>query len=114
MKSHPFLRRGGLALVLTIVLLTGCNKDLDRTPFYDLNTELVYRDPANYIKVLAKCYAGFNLSGNPGNPDVFAGQGKDEGETSYLRAYWYLQDLVTDEAVVAWNSGPLQELNTTS
>lgn len=114
MKSHPFLRRGGLALALTVGLLTACNKDLDRTPFYDLNTDSVYRDPANYIKVLAKCYAGFNLSGNSGSPDVFAGQGKDEGETSYMRAYWYLQDLVTDEAAVAWNSGPLQELNTTS
>ena len=114
MKSHPILRRGGLALALTVGLLTACNKDLDRTPFYDLNTDSVYRDPGNYIKVLAKCYAGFNLSGNSGSPDVFAGQGKDEGETSYMRAYWYLQDLVTDEAAVAWNSGPLQELNTTS
>ena len=116
MKSHPFLRRGGIVLALTASLLTACNKDLDRSPFYDLNTESVYRDPANYIKVLAKCYAGFNLSGqgtgSNGLPDVFAGQGKDEGETSYLRAYWYLQELVTDEAVVAWNSGPLQELNT--
>ena len=116
MKFPPFLRRGGLALAFTGALLAGslasCNKDLERTPFYDLNTESVYRDPANYLQVLAKCYAGFNLSGNPGNPDVFAGQGKDEGETSYLRAYWYLQELVTDEAVVAWNSVPLQELNT--
>ena len=118
MKSHPFLRRGSLALTLAASLLTGgltaCNKDLDREPFYDLNTESVYKDPANYIKVLAKCYAGFNLSGNSGHPDVFDGQGKDEGETSYMRAYWYLQELTTDEAVVAWNSGPLQELNTTS
>ncbi|WP_210513921.1 RagB/SusD family nutrient uptake outer membrane protein [Hymenobacter terricola] len=118
MKSHPFLRRGGLALALTVASfaggLTACNKDLDRTPFYDLNTESVYKDPANYIKVLAKCYAGFNLSGNSGTPDVFAGQGKDEGETAYLRAYWYLQELTTDEAVVAWNSAPLQELNTAS
>lgn len=118
MKSHPILRRSALALSIATALLTGgltaCNKDLDREPFYDLNTESVYRDPANYIKVLAKCYAGFNLSGNSGQPDVFAGQGKDEGETSYMRAYWYLQELVTDEAVVAWNSGPLQELNRTS
>ena len=78
MKSHPFLRRGGLTLTLAATSLAGgltaCNKDLDRTPFYDLNTESVYRDPANYIKVLAKCYAGFNLSGNPGHPDVFDGQ----------------------------------------
>jgi hypothetical protein len=118
MKSHPLLRRGGLQLALATALLTGglsaCTKDLDRKPFYDLNTESVYTDPANYVRVLAKCYAGFNLSGNAGSPDVFAGQGKDEGETSYLRAYWYLQELTTDEAVVAWNSGPLQDLNRTS
>ncbi|OGX90882.1 RagB/SusD family nutrient uptake outer membrane protein [Hymenobacter coccineus] len=109
---------GGAALAATAALLSGglsgCTKDLDRTPFYDLSTELVYKDPANYVQVLAKCYAGFNLSGNSGSPDVFAGQGKDEGETSYLRAYWYLQELTTDEAVVAWNSGPLQELNRTT
>lgn len=117
--KFPFaLRRGGLALAFSASLLTGsltgCVKDLDREPFYDLNTESVYKDPANHLQVLAKCYAGFNLSGNSGSPDVFAGQGKDEGETSYLRAYWYLQELVTDEAAVAWNSGPLQELNRTS
>ena len=118
MQHYSPWHRGGLKLALATALLTGgltaCTKDLDREPFYDLNTESVYKDPANYIRVLAKCYAGFNLSGNAGNPDVFAGQGKDEGETSYLRAYWYLQELTTDEAVVAWNSGPLQELNTTS
>ncbi|MGI4869550.1 MAG: RagB/SusD family nutrient uptake outer membrane protein [Janthinobacterium lividum] len=118
MKSHPILRRGGLTLAVATSLFTaslsGCTKDLDRTPFYDLNTESVYGDFSNYIKVVAKLYGGFNLSGNPGQPDVFPGQGKDEGETSYLRAWWYLQELTTDEAVVAWNSGPLQELNTTS
>lgn len=118
MKFHPYLRRSGLAFALAASLLTGgltaCTKDLDREPFYDLNTESVYRDPANHIQVLAKLYAGFNLSGNSGSPDVFAGQGKDEGETSYLRAYWYLQELPTDEAAVAWNNGPLQELNTIS
>ncbi|TYZ07428.1 RagB/SusD family nutrient uptake outer membrane protein [Hymenobacter lutimineralis] len=118
MNFHSLLRRGALSLAAAAALLTGgltaCNKDLDREPFYDLNTESVYKDPANHLLVLAKCYAGFNLSGNPGNPDVFAGQGKDEGETSYLRAYWYLQELVADQAVVAWNSPPLQELNTTS
>jgi len=118
MKFHPYLRRSGLAFAFAASLLTGgltaCTKDLDREPFYDLNTESVYRDPANHLQVLAKLYAGFNLSGNSGSPDVFAGQGKDEGETSYLRAYWYLQELPTDEAAVAWNSGPLQELNTIS
>ncbi len=111
------LRRNAAALTLTTLLaggLASCTKDLDREPFYDLNVESVYGDPSKHIQVLSKLYAGFNLSGDPGQPDVFAGQGKDEGETSYLRAYWYLQELVTDEAVVAWNSVPLQELNRTS
>ncbi|MBG8555651.1 RagB/SusD family nutrient uptake outer membrane protein [Hymenobacter guriensis] len=118
MNKH--LRRGAATLAVAAALLSGglssCTKDLDRYPFYDLNTESVYRDPANYIQVLAKLYAGFNLSGQgtTGSPDVFEGDGLDEGETSYLRAYWYLQELVTDEAVVAWNSGPLQELNKTT
>ncbi|MGI4831973.1 MAG: RagB/SusD family nutrient uptake outer membrane protein [Janthinobacterium lividum] len=118
MKFHPSFRRSSRGLAAAALLLTSglaaCTKDLDRSPFYDLNTESVYTNPANYIEVLAKLYAGFNLSGQgtTGNPDVFAGAGKDEGETSYLRAWWYLQELTTDEAVVAWNSGPLQELNT--
>jgi hypothetical protein len=117
MKSFSILRRSGQTLALAALLsggLAACTKDLDRSPFYDLNTESVYRDPANHIMVLAKLYAGFNLSGQTttGTPDVFAGAGLDEGETSYLRAYWYLQELATDEAVVAWNSVPLQELNT--
>ena len=119
MLSHPTptlrrsLRLATASLLLAAGGLAGCTKDLDRTPFYDLNTESVYRDPANYIKVLAKLYAGYNLSGQntTGAVDVFNGQGKDEGETSYLRAFWYLQNLTTDEAAVAWNSGPLQELN---
>lgn len=120
MNSRSLFRRGRLRLAAATLLLAGglgaCTKDLNREPFYDLNTESVYKDPANYVRVLAKLYAGFNLSGQTttGSPDVFAGAGKDEGETSYLRAYWYLQELVTDEAVVAWNSGPLQELNTTT
>ena len=119
MKNYAFLRcRLALTLVASLLAvgLSACTKDLDREPFYDLNTERLYQDPANYIRVLAKCYASFNLGGQTttGNPDVFIGQGKDEGETSYLRAYWYLQELVTDEAVVAWNNGPLQELNKTS
>jgi starch-binding outer membrane protein, SusD/RagB family len=118
MNFPSIFRRNGMKLAVAAALLAGgltaCTKDLDREPFYDLNTESVYGDPANYVRVLAKLYAGFNMSGNSGNPDVFAGQGKDEGETSYLRAYWYLQELTTDEAVVAWNSPPLQQLNTMS
>ncbi|MBK6481994.1 MAG: hypothetical protein IPG01_02395 [Chitinophagaceae bacterium] len=55
-------------IILSIIALslTSCLKDLDRTPFYGLNTESVYADPDNYIEVLAKLYAGFTTTGNQG------------------------------------------------
>ncbi len=106
------LTRGLAALLAAALLLgpTACVDDLDRSPTYDLNTESVYRDPANYVLVLAKLYAGLNLSGQSttGASDV---SGSDEGASSYLRAYWKVQQLPTDEAVVAWNDGSIQDLN---
>jgi hypothetical protein len=33
--------------------------------------------------------------------------GIDEGESQYIRGYWLLQELTTDEAVIAWNDGTI-------
>ena len=56
-------------IILSALSLTfsSCLKDLDRSPFYGLNSTSVYSDPANYIHVLAKIYAGFSTTGNQGN-----------------------------------------------
>jgi hypothetical protein len=35
----------------------------------------------------------------------------DEGFSQYMRLYWEHQELPTDEAVLAWNDGPVQEFN---
>lgn len=99
-------------IVSIIVLsLTSCLKDLDRTPFYGLNTESVYADPDNYINVLAKLYAGFSTTGNKGpdgKPDI---SGIDEGFSNYVRVYWNLQELPTDEAVCGWSDPGIPELH---
>ncbi|HUM47147.1 MAG TPA: RagB/SusD family nutrient uptake outer membrane protein [Chitinophagales bacterium] len=100
-------------LILTIlaVSFTSCLKDLDRTPFYGLNTESVYADPDNYIEVLAKIYAGFSTTGNQGpagKPDI---GGIDEGFSNYIRVYWNLEELPTDEAVCGWNDPGIPELH---
>src|SRR5438128_12609077 len=100
-------------ILLTIISFsfTSCLKDLNRSPFYGLNSESVYGDPANYIHVLAKCYAGLAISGNQGpagSPDI---GGIDEGFSQYLRVLWNLEELPTDEAVCAWNDPGIPELH---
>jgi hypothetical protein len=93
------------------VLFTSCFKDLDRLPFYEQTSVVIYEKPENYIHVLAKLYAGLAVSGQvgpAGNADL---AGIDEGFSQYLRQFWQLQELPTDEAVIAWNDGTIQELN---
>lgn len=102
-----------LTAILLLACTAGCVKDLDRQPFYEPNTDVVYRDAANYIQVLAKLYVSFNLAGQNtvGAADVTSGPNNDEGEASYMRSYWTLQQIPTDETVVAWNDASLQDLN---
>ena len=35
----------------------------------------------------------------------------DEGFSSYLRQYWQLQELASDEAVIGWNDGTIKDLH---
>lgn len=94
------------------VLLSSCTKDLDLEPKFGMSSAQVYNDPANYINVLAKLYAGLTLSGNEGpagDPDI---ADIDEGFSSYIRVYWNLQELPTDESICGWNDTGIPELNT--
>jgi hypothetical protein len=99
--------------VLLVLVLTGtsCVKDLDREPFFVETSASVYNDFSNYKRVLAKLYAGYALTGQQGpagNPDV---AGVDEGFSNYVRTYWKMQELPTDEAIIGWNDPGLPELN---
>lgn len=108
------LRLAGKSLLLAALLTAGstsCVKDLDREPFYEVNTDTVYRDPASYIQVLAKLYAGFNLAGQNSTGAADVSDNGDEGAASYLRSYWSLQQICTDETAVAWDDPSLQDLN---
>jgi hypothetical protein len=100
---------GGLAASL---LASSCTGDLDRTPFIEVTSATVYNNPAAYKQAAAKLYAGLALTGQEGpagKPDL---GGIDEGFSSYLRQYWQLQELPTDEAVIAWGDAGLPEMNT--
>ena len=97
---------GGVSL-----LLSSCFKDLDVVPLDDdvITSAVVYDDPDSYKQVLAKLYAGLSVSGQQGpagQPDI---SGIDEGFSTYIRQFWKAQELVTDEAVIAWNDGNIQD-----
>lgn len=107
------MKRISLIFSLTVAfLLSSCLKDLDREPFYEQTSATIYKDPKNYIHVLAKLYAGLAVtgqSGPAGNADI-ATSIVDEGFSQYLRMFWNLQELPTDEAKCRWNDTGIPDL----
>lgn len=101
-------------IILSVAFLAvSCFKDLDTIPLDKdvVTSATVYNNPAAYKQVLAKLYAGLALSGQQGpagQPDI---SGIDEGFSTYLRQYWKAQELPTDEAVIAWNDGTIQDFH---
>ncbi len=102
-----------LAVIFAALMFTACVKDLNLTP-KDPNivTSLtVYSTPESYKEGLAKLYATFAVSGQQGpagQPDI---AGIDEGFSNYLRQYWNVQELSTDEAVMAWNDASIKDFH---
>jgi hypothetical protein len=105
--------RLSLAVVFLALMFSSCVKDLNLTP-KDPNivTSLtVYNTPGAYKEGLAKLYATFSVSGQQGpsgQPDI---AGIDEGFGNYLREYWNVQELPTDEAVMAWNDASIKDFH---
>ncbi len=101
-------------LILSVaVMAVSCFKDLDTTPLDPdvITSATVYDNPAAYKQVLAKLYAGLALSGQQGPAGQADISGIDEGFSTYLRQYWKAQELPTDEAVIAWNDGTIQDFH---
>ena len=86
--------------------------DITTVPKSNPTGDNVFDDPRSYQAFLARIYGGLQVtgqSGPAGNPDI---QGIDEGFSHYLRQYWQLEELPTDEAIIAWGDPTLPELNT--
>lgn len=95
-----------------MLLFTSCTGDLDTVPLTDniLLPETAWNNQATYEQFVSKIYAGFAISGNEGPSgmsDIVAG---DQGEATFLRSYWNLQELPTDEALIAWSDDGLNGL----
>lgn len=102
-----------VAFAAMTIALSGCIGDLDTLPLDkdEVTSASVYENPQNYINVLAKLYAGLSLSGQQGPAGRGDISGMDEGFGQYLRGYFYLQELPTDEALIGWNDATLRDLH---
>ncbi|MCU0380602.1 MAG: RagB/SusD family nutrient uptake outer membrane protein [Chitinophagaceae bacterium] len=98
-------------LLIVVLFLAGCHKDLDRFPPNDVTSEQLYVDEAGYNQVLAKVYGSMALTGNAGPAGSGDVAGIDEGTSDFLRLFWKAQELSTDEAVVAWNDPGIQDFH---
>jgi hypothetical protein len=98
-------------VILSSMLITACVKDLDTIPLDKdvITSGKIYSDYSNYEKVLAKVYAGLAVSGQKGPDGSNDLSGLDEGFGQYTRAYFYAQELPTDECLIGWNDGNLRD-----
>lgn len=97
------------ALLLSL-LCAACVK-LEVTPQGMESAEVFFAEEGAYRAYLARLYAGLAVTGQQGpagDPDL---QNADEGFSSYLRQYWQLQELTTDEAIIGWTDEGLPDLH---
>lgn len=110
--KFKFNNKMWVAGIAATLFLSSCESDLDRFPQSEVTSVSVYSDFSNYKSVLAKIYAGLAVSGQEGGDGNVDIGGIDGGTSNYLRQYFQLQELPTDEAVIAWGDTGLPDLNT--
>jgi hypothetical protein len=103
-----------LWVVILTVVTSSCIKDLDVEPIDPSKStaNTVFKNPEAYKQALAKIYASYAVGGQKGSgggdPDI---KGIDEGFGNYLRQYWGLQELSTDEAIMAWDDATIKNFH---
>ena len=96
---------------LLAVAAVACT-NLTEQPVSTVSSANIFNDPTSYQKYVAKMYAGLAVGGNSsgdGSTDIL---GIDGGFSQYLRLYWEMQELPTDEAVLAWGDIGIPDMNT--
>lgn len=102
-----------IASLFMVLILSSCFSELDQAPDNEnlLTDEAFFSNPESYRQFLAKLYAGLattGQSGPAGSPDI---SGIDEGFSQYIRGYWNMQELTTDEAIIAWNDATIKDFH---
>jgi len=95
------------ASILSVLSFTSCKKTLDLKPTNGVTVDIAYSTPLGYKEGFAKVYGAFALTGNQGpagQPDISTTV-IDEGNSDFLRMFWNVQELSTEEAIdnASWN-----------
>ncbi|AGC76113.1 RagB/SusD family nutrient uptake outer membrane protein [Nonlabens dokdonensis] len=99
-------------LFLGMLAFTACDEALTVEPSDNRVTEAeLFQDPATYRGIIAKAYAGLAVGGQAGGDGDADISGIDGGFSNYHRLYWNMQELTTDEAIIAWNDGTIKDLH---
>ena len=108
-KKQNIFKLRNFAVAGLFLLTISCINDLDVKVDDDelFTSEQFYANPESYKQFLAKIYAGLSVTGQQagnGQSDLGSEEdgGPNEGFSQYLRGYWQLQELTTDEAIIAW------------
>src|SRR5690349_1619346 len=110
MTMNRNLRTLLAATVTGLSLLAGACTDPTSEPTSTVSGDNIFRDDRAYLAFLAKIYAGMATTGQQGPAgDKDIQTISDEGFSQYMRLYWEHQELPTDEAVLAWDDGPVRE-----
>src|SRR5690606_27976740 len=91
--------------ITAVFVQTSCSQDLDLTPPNDITADVAYSRPEGDKSALAKVYGSFALTSGTGPGDSDLG-GIDAGTSDFLRLYWNVQQLTTDEGICAWLGDP--------
>jgi len=97
-------------LVCLAVNFSACT-DLDLEPKSTASSAVLLTDASSYRAFIARVYAGFAVTGQQGPAGQSDISSLDEGFSNYLRVYWKLQELSSDEAVVGWGDEGIQDLH---
>jgi hypothetical protein len=101
-----------VGLAAAVVLFASCVKDLDRFPANDSTDQVVYATFDGYQSAAAKVYAAYTLTGNAGPAGKADISGLDEGSyADFLRSYYSVQELPTEEAHCIWNDDGIPGMN---
>ena len=99
-------------LALMLIFLSSCENELDLDPI-TLQTEAnTFSDPDSYKQFLAKIYGGLAINGQSSDDQDI--QGIDGNFSNYLRLFFTVQQLPTDESIMAWNDGTYESKHTRS
>jgi hypothetical protein len=98
--------------VAFVVLLAVTACDVTTEPKSTVTETNLFNDTQSYEAYLAKLYAGLTVTGQEGADGNSDFSRLDEGFSHYGRQLWQLQELPTDEAVLAWGDAGIPEMIT--